>query len=258
MTTGTLDRHRRPSLVATVVLALLIGLLPQTTDTAHADSGMESAFVAAVNRERAAIGLGGLSVAGELTSVARSHSQVMANGSNLHHNPNLGGAVSGWKKVGENVGRGPSIDAIHAALMASPGHKRNILDPDWTQLGIGVVVDGGGQIWVTQVFRTPAGAAPAPTPEPEPAAEDEAAPTSAAEPTPSAAPDLEPEPEAEPTPGSTPSPAPTPEPEPEPEPAPEPEPREVVATPLALDRITLTLAKLEAVERSITLEAVLG
>ncbi len=254
MTTGTLDRHRRPSLVATVVLALVISLLPQTTDTAHADSGMESAFVAAVNRERAAIGLGGLSVAGDLTSVARSHSQVMANGSNLHHNPNLGGAVSGWKKVGENVGRGPSVTAIHAALMASPGHKRNILDPDWTQLGIGVVVDGGGQTWVTQVFRTPAGAAPAPkpTPGPEPApapeVEVEAAPAPAA-PAPA-----EPEPASTPAPESTPTPTPEPAPEPEPEPA----PRVVVDTPIALDRITLTLARLEAVERSITLEAVLG
>lgn len=245
MATGTLQRHRRSSVVATVVLALVIGLLPQTPDTAHADAGLESAFVAAVNRERAAIGLGALSVAGDLTSVARSHSQVMAGGGNLHHNPDLGGAVSGWEKVGENVGRGPSVDAIHAALMASNGHRRNVLDPGWTELGIGVVIDGGGQIWVTQVFRTPAGAAPAPEPapetEPEPEPGTEAAPAPAIEPTPPEAP----EPAAE---------------APEPLRADEPglAPREVVRTPIALDRITLTLAKLEAAERSTTLEDVLG
>ncbi len=249
MATATLhgQRHRRPSLVAAIVLALLIGLLPQTTDLAHADSGLEAAFVAAVNRERAATGLGSLGVAGDLTSVARSHSQVMANGSNLHHSPDLGGAVSGWQKVGENVGRGPSVDAIHAALMASPGHKRNILDPGWTQLGMGVVVDGGGQIWVTQVFRTPAGAAPAPEPAPEPEPKTESAPAPTTAPTTPA--DADPTPEPEPT--------PVPDAAPDPEPTPDPELHEVVETPIALDRLTLTLAKLEAAERSTTLEDVL-
>jgi uncharacterized protein YkwD len=241
MPTATPERHRRPSVIAAMVLALLLGVLPQTTLVAHADAGMESAFVAAVNRERAAIGLASLATSGDLTSVARSHTQAMATGDNLHHNPNLGGAVPGWEKVGENVGRGPSVDSIHAALMASPGHKRNLLDPDWTQLGMGVVVVDG-QIWVTQVFRTPAGAAPAPeaAPEPEPAPKADPKPTAEADPDPQPAPPAEPAP----TPAAT---APA-----------EPEPREVVETPIALDRITLTLARLEAAERSTTIEDVLG
>jgi uncharacterized protein YkwD len=220
MIPGTLHRHRRSSSVAILVVALLLTAMPQTTVVAYADSGMEAAFVAAVNRERAAAGLGSLSVADDMTSVARSHSRVMANGTDLHHNPDLGRDVSGWKKVGENVGRGPSVDAIHAALMASPGHERNIVDPEWTQLGMGVVVEEG-RIWVTQVFRTPSGAttAPAPRPASAPAA---------------------------------------PEPETRPAPSPEPEPRQVIETPIALDRITLTLAKLEAAERSTTLDDVLG
>jgi hypothetical protein len=227
MTPGTLHRHRRSSLVASLVVALLITALPPTTVVAHADSGTEAAFVAAVNRERAAAGLGALSVAGDLTSVARSHSRVMANGTDLHHNPDLGREVSGWKKVGENVGRGPSVDAIHAALMASPGHKRNIVDPAWTQLGMGVVVEDG-RIWVTQVFRAPSGATTAP------------APAAASAPAAAPGPTVEPEAEAEAS------------------PPPEPEPREVIETPIALDRITLTLAKLEAAERSTTLDDVLG
>jgi uncharacterized protein YkwD len=259
MAAATLRTPRRTGLIATLVLAMVLTLVPQTAEVAHADAGMESAFVAAVNRERAASGLSALSVAGDLTSAARSHSQVMGNGTNLHHNPNLGSAVSGWKKVGENVGRGPSVDSIHAAFMASAGHKKNILDPEWTQIGMGVVVVDG-RIWVTQVFRTPAGApapapAPAPVPEPEPAPEPEpkAAPTPAPAP---AAPAATPAPDSPASQPAAPESAPSPEPESAPEP--EPEPREVVETPLQLDRITLTLARLEAAERSTTMADVLG
>lgn len=143
---------------AALALALIATLTPLLPTAAAADSGMEGQFVTAVNRERAAQGLSALSTSGDLTSVARSWSARMADDSKLYHNPSLGSQVSGWKKVGENVGRGPSVDAIHAALMASPGHRRNILDPDWTQIGMGVVVRDG-TVWVTQVFRTPTDAA---------------------------------------------------------------------------------------------------
>jgi hypothetical protein len=41
-----------------------------------------------------------------------------------------------------------------AAFMQSPGHRANILDSDFTEIGIGVVVTSD-RIWVTQVFREP-------------------------------------------------------------------------------------------------------
>ncbi len=211
------SRHRVRLTVGALVVALVAALLPAAITPAFADSGMESQFVSAANSERAAKGLPALEVAGDLTSVARSHSRVMADASNLHHNPNLGSAVSGWQKVGENVGRGPTVSAIHSALMDSSGHRRNILDSEWTQIGVGVVLDGGGQVWVTQVFRKPVGAAPKPEPEPEP--------------------------------------EPAPEPEPEP-PAPDPHP--ILEQPLALDRMTLLLARQTAAEEGVSFEDVVA
>ncbi len=205
------SRHRVRLTVGALVVALVAALLPAAITPAFADSGMESQFVSAANSERAAKGLPALEVAGDLTSVARSHSRVMADASNLHHNPNLGSAVSGWQKVGENVGRGPTVSAIHSALMDSSGHRRNILDSEWTQIGVGVVLDGGGQVWVTQVFRKPVGAAPKPEPEPEP--------------------------------------------EPEP-PAPDPHP--ILEQPLALDRMTLLLARQTAAEEGVSFEDVVA
>ena len=182
-----LPRRRRASAAVVALLALLVTLLVPTA--ARADAGMESAFANAVNAERAAHGLAPLAVAGDLVDVARRHSARMGSADDLHHNPNMTSEVSNWQKAGENVGRGPSVDPIHAAFMASPGHRANILDPSWTEMGVGVVVVDG-TVWVTQLFRLPM-SAPAPAPAPEPAP----APAAAAEPAP--APEPEPEPVAE-------------------------------------------------------------
>ena len=54
------------------------------------------------------------------------------------------------KAVGENVGEGPTVTDIHNAFMNSPEHKANILDHDFTQVGVGVSVDKNGIIWVTE------------------------------------------------------------------------------------------------------------
>jgi uncharacterized protein YkwD len=243
-------RHRPVTVVALLVTALLLALAP-APQAAQASGGLEAEFVAAVNRERAAAGLPALSVAGDLTSVARRHSVRMADQTHLHHNPNLGSEVSGWQKVGENVGRGPSVSSIHSAFMNSAGHKRNILDPDWTQIGVGVEVRGS-TIWVTEVFRLPAGAAPKPEPKAEPKPEPK--PEPAPKPTAQAAAASAPAPASEPAP----APEPAPEPEPTPTAPPEPEPHEVVETPLPLDRMVVTLARLETAEGQVRLDEVLA
>lgn len=228
---------RPVAVVSTLVLALVLALLPggQGADAAP-DAGLEAQFVSLINAERASAGLPALRVASDLVAVGRRHAVRMAAASDLHHNPNLGSDVGGWDKVGENVGRGPSVDRIHAAFMASEGHRRNILDPEWVEVGVGVeVVDGG--LWVTELFRLPTGAAqPAPPAAPAPPAD--------------------PAPAQDPTPAADPAPAEEAEPEPEPanaeaaeppaEETPAPVEREVVDVPLPSDRVTLVLARLEA------------
>ena len=181
-------------------LLLLVAIAP-------AASATEGSFAAAIASERASRGLSGLATKGDLTTVARRHSTIMADANHLHHNPTLGSSVTGWQKVGENVGRGPSVGALHDAFMASPGHRRNILDPDWTEVGVGVVVRDG-TIWVTVVFRRPLAPKPAPAPAPKPA--------------PKPAPAPAPAPAPEPAPEPAPAPEPTPEPTPRPAPAPAP------------------------------------
>lgn len=159
MDTHTLTR-RLPSLLA-IAFALAVVLIAVPSTPAEATTStraMELDFLALVNVERAKAGLGALTERSDIRTVARSHSSRMASQSRLHHNPNFSTEITGWQRVSENVGYGPSVAAIHRALMNSEGHRRNILDDRVTELGIGVVVKDG-RVWVTQNFRRPTGTA---------------------------------------------------------------------------------------------------
>lgn len=112
-----------------------------------------------VNMERAKVGLGPLALDLEAEKAAVAHSADMAGrGFFGHMTPENWGPVdrlrllgiTGWLKVGENiaVGQGTPADIV-ATWMASPGHRANILDPEFTHLGVGIQ---GGQPFWTQVF----------------------------------------------------------------------------------------------------------
>jgi hypothetical protein len=133
-----------------------------TTAPAQASAG---SIVAAVNSARASAGRRPLAFRSDLSAVAYRWSQHMASTNTLQHNPSLTRQVSGWRWVGENVGYGPSWGAVETAFMNSPAHRSNILDRDYTQIGVAVVVRNG-RVWVTQVFRAPSGARTSTRPSP--------------------------------------------------------------------------------------------
>lgn len=236
-------RHTsRGRIVALIGLIALLATFFVQPATAAVDSSAEAQFVSLINAERKNAGLAPLSVAGDLVSVARKHSARMASKNELYHNPNLGSEVTGWQRVGENVGRGPSVSSIHTAFMNSAGHRKNILDPGWTQVGVGVeVVDG--RVWVTEVFRTPSGAtAPAPAAsEEEPETQEPAPAKEESKPAPKA-------PAPKQTTASTKAPAPAPEPTEEATPEP---------VPISIDRFTVTMAQVESAERSVSVASLL-
>ena len=141
-------------LLASAVTTTVASVAP-TAAFADSTTSMESQFVAKMNAARQAAGLRPYAVASDLTSIARQHSAQMASKQSLYHNPNLTSQVHNWRAVGENVGEGPTVTDIHNAFMHSPEHKANILDHDFTQVGVGVSVDNNGIIWVTEDFRQP-------------------------------------------------------------------------------------------------------
>jgi len=81
----------------------------------------------------------------------------MAARGEIYHNDNLGSEVSGWRSVGENVGRGADAAEIHQAFMASSSHRGNMLSRTYTEIGVGTAVAGNGELFLVQVFRLPDG-----------------------------------------------------------------------------------------------------
>lgn len=152
---GQSGRRRFVGVLVSVAVAVaaftgLASAAPAAASTGSAEAG----FVAGINAARADVGRPSYGVSNELTLVARRWAQNMAASNGLRHNPNLAGQVTGWRYVGENVGVGSDVSGLHRAFMNSPGHKANIVDNDFTQLGVGVAY-GGGRLWVAEVFRKP-------------------------------------------------------------------------------------------------------
>ena len=126
--------------------------------SAVADSASEAGFLAKINASRAANGLAALSVDGGLRNHARNHTQDMIDAGEIYHSSSdelKAAAGSGWSKLGENVGRGGTVESLHKAFMASAGHKANILG-DYNYAGIGTA-SSDGVLYVTVVFMKKGG-----------------------------------------------------------------------------------------------------
>lgn len=184
--------HRRVvGFVAVALLALVASFAARPTPPAAATAGDEAAFVAALNEVRAGQGLPAFTVNSQLVTLARSHAQVMADAGEIFHaDPISAGFTGSWSKLGENVGVGASVPVLVDAFVASPGHYANIIDPGFTQIGVGVVRKDGA-LYTTHRFLQPPGAptttttAPAPTTTaPAPATTAPPPPTTAPQPTP--------------------------------------------------------------------------
>jgi hypothetical protein len=151
---------RRVTVIAVALLALVGGPVGLGRALAGQDlTGM-------TNADRVSRGLKALSTANDLQALAQQRADEMTRSGRLAHTTNLGSKVSGWQRLGENVGRGPKLTDIETAFMNSPSHRENILDPSFTQLGVGVTFDGTQYFYVAVIFRQPGGvatAAPPPT-----------------------------------------------------------------------------------------------
>ncbi|MEA3077930.1 MAG: hypothetical protein QOF60_2838 [Actinomycetota bacterium] len=144
--------------LATVFLAIVALLVvaparPAAASTSFDTTSAEAEFVAHINDLRSAKGLQPLVVSAELTAIARRWAASMAKADQISHNPNYSKSVrSDWEKLGENVGVGMTVEKLHAAFVASPGHYRNLVDPAYTYIGVGVVVGRDGALFTAHQF----------------------------------------------------------------------------------------------------------
>ena len=118
----------------------------------------EQEVVRLVNAERASYGLPALSIRADLCQYARVKSQDMHDSGYFSHtSPNYGSPFDMMKSfgityshAGENIAMGYSTpEAVVSAWMNSEGHRANILNANYTRLGVGFVA--AGNYW-TQWF----------------------------------------------------------------------------------------------------------
>lgn len=138
-------------IVVALMALLMAPSMPLVSAAAVDPVSAENQFVDVINQERTSRGLQPLATNADLVAGARHQADAIRDAGRLFHNPNLGSVTTGWTKLGENVGYGGSVSGLHAAFMNSTGHRANILDPAYTHVGVGVVVEGS-TIWVAQVF----------------------------------------------------------------------------------------------------------
>ncbi|NLH58986.1 MAG: hypothetical protein GX461_06195 [Clostridiales bacterium] len=132
---------------------------PQPTgnpSTAYQLSSDEQRMVNLVNSERQKAGLAPLKVDLDLSRVARIKSQDMRDNNYFSHtSPTYGSPFDmmrsfgiSYRTAGENIALHSSVESAHNGLMNSDGHRANILSPNFTHIGIGIV-DGR---YYTQMF----------------------------------------------------------------------------------------------------------
>lgn len=135
--------------------------LPFRVEYAPPAPELESQMLELINRERAAAGLEPLEPDPELTEVARRHSADMfARGYFSHNTPEgkdpfdrMRESDVRFRIAGENLALAPALHIAHTGLMNSPGHRANILRPQFGRVGIGILNGGRRGLMVTQNFR---------------------------------------------------------------------------------------------------------
>ncbi|MFI7243130.1 CAP domain-containing protein [Streptomyces qinglanensis] len=133
---------------------------PTSSPADSGSSGLQDQIVALVNKERAKAGCKRLTVNAKLTKAAQAHSEDMAAHKNMSHTGSDGSSPGdrveragySWSTYGENVAYGySSPESVMEGWMNSSGHRANILNCDFEEIGVGHAQPG--HYW-TQDFGT--------------------------------------------------------------------------------------------------------
>ena len=159
--------------IAAALLAAVGCASPTAPDAIAGPAGIPPAAIVVTstvlertNAERARAGLPPLRESTQLQRAAQLHSEQMGAAARMDHvipdapypNPvdRLAAAHYPWQAYGENIAMGQSGGAeVVSAWMQSAGHRANILNPKFTELGVGVAVDHAGRPYYAQVFGRP-------------------------------------------------------------------------------------------------------
>lgn len=132
---------------------------PEQPDTPEEDTSYAAQVVRLVNEERAKAGLSALTVDTGLEAASLVRAQEIV--SNFSHTRPDGTSFStaireqnvSFRGAGENIAWGQkSPEAVMEAWMNSPGHRANILNENFTRIGVGHYQNGSGTNYWVQLF----------------------------------------------------------------------------------------------------------
>lgn len=131
----------------------------ETTTNAAPTGTYAQQILTLVNNERAKEGLSPLTLSSEVSRVAQAKAEDMKNNNYFSHtSPTYGSPFDMLKKfgvsyrtAGENIAKGQKTpQAVVSAWMNSPGHRANIMNKNFTKLGVGYT--GGSSPYWVQMF----------------------------------------------------------------------------------------------------------
>ncbi|MFL8674657.1 CAP domain-containing protein [Clostridioides sp. GD02404] len=138
---------------------------PEDNNNSGSTNGNFSAYqkevVDLVNIERSKAGLNPLTLDSSVSNVATKKSQDMIDNNYFSHNsPTYGSPFDmlkkfgiSYKTAGENIAMGQKTPKeVVNAWMNSEGHRKNILNPNFSKIGVGVAQKSGGSLYWTQIF----------------------------------------------------------------------------------------------------------
>ena len=152
MTTTSVSRPAKRRSVLAILAIVVLGLaaagcMPNDART----------FLDRTNSLRSSRGVAALSENDTLTNKAEEWAQHMAATGRLEHS-NLSSNVGDlqWQALGENVAyttpTSDTLRTIHEMFVNSSGHRANLLNSNFTHMGVGVAQDSRGRVWVAEVF----------------------------------------------------------------------------------------------------------
>jgi uncharacterized protein YkwD len=149
---------------------------PTPTPDAPAATGgsILDQVLAHINAARTQSGLSAYALSSDLSKASALHNQLMIDGCGLSHQcsgeAGIGDRFSAqgvqWTSAGENIGYGSAgasdaaivkaanglTDSMLAEVAPDDGHKKNLLSSGFKRIGLSVVRDGNGLVWMTQDF----------------------------------------------------------------------------------------------------------
>jgi uncharacterized protein YkwD len=130
--------------------------------------------LAHINAARTGSGLSAYALSSDLSKASALHNQLMIDGCGLSHQcsgeAGIGDRFSAqgvqWTSAGENIGYGSAgasdaeivraanglTDSMLAEVAPADGHKKNLLNTGFKRIGLSVVRDSKGLVWMTQDF----------------------------------------------------------------------------------------------------------